>query len=462
MTCLGCARSARGLLGIAVITLILAGCARTATKGQIGFRVRSDFTAALNRDAGWAAGLNENATIVADQPFRIRFEISHGAIASPGPLRLQYRRNGGDWTDVAAHEFPYSDADDAQTPRVSIVTCHAYKNGEPTSDVLRRASAAFQAGAGVSLSDRTTSSQGASSHSEFEWAVVVRRYADGAVTNEQDDTFEFRMARASGGAFETSVNPVLPLSIPPGHLGGTFVETPGRIGPWRASTGHLYFIMEPAETDNVFMMMKSTDEGRTWREIDAANRPATDDLESVDARLVGDTIQIVHQVTESVRHHSFRTADHPTRPDTWAVRDEVVATVESIAQAATLVVRPDTSLVAFYVGETVRYSIRSPAGQWTPTKPIGPNLAGPQAVLGADHTVPWPDIERTARSGTAGSCPMAPSRPVNHWPVARARRVRSMDPCCHSFSTLRRTRYRSCTGWPMAYCGSAASRTTEP
>ena len=170
-----------------------------------------------------------------------------------------------------------------------------------------------------------------------------------------------------------------------------YVETPGRIGPWQASNGHLYFIMEPAETDNVFMMVKSTDHGRTWREVDAANRPATDDLESVDARLVGDTIHIIHQVTESVRYHSFRTSDHPSRPDTWNVRDELAARVTAVAQAATLVVRSDSSLVAFYVGGTVHYSIRSPAGVWTATRAldagVSPNLAGPQAVLGANDIV---------------------------------------------------------------------------
>ena len=110
-------------------------------------------------------------------------------------------------------------------------------------------------------------------------------------------------------------------------------------------------------------------------------------LESVDSRLLGDTIHIVHQVTESVRYHSFRTSDHPTQPDTWAVRDELSASVPSIAQAATLVLRADGSLVTFYVGETVRYSVRSSAGRWSPSTVVGPNLAGPQAVLGANDTV---------------------------------------------------------------------------
>ena len=156
---------------------------------------------------------------------------------------------------------------------------------------------------------------------------MIRRYADGAVANEEGDTFELRMVDAGGAVLAGSRNPVLRLTIPPGHVGGTFVETPGRVGPWQAPNGDLYFIMEPAETDNLFMMIKSSDGGVTWREMDGANRPETNDLESVDGRQVGDTIHIIHQVTDSIRYHAFRTSDHPTRPDTWDVRDERAATV---------------------------------------------------------------------------------------------------------------------------------------
>ncbi len=34
--------------------------------------------------------------------------------------------------------------------------------------------------------------------SEWEWPLVVRRYADGAVTNEEGDRFAFRMVDAQG------------------------------------------------------------------------------------------------------------------------------------------------------------------------------------------------------------------------------------------------------------------------
>ena len=291
---------------------------------------------------------------------------------------------------MEAHDFPHPETEDAKTPRVSIVTSRAYENGDATTNLLAGSAAGFQSGAGISLADRTPSWTGTGAHGEFEWPLVIRRYADDAVTNEAGDTFELRMVAADGAEPATQLNPVLRLSIPQDHVGGTYVETPGRIGPWRAGNGDLYFIMEPAETSNLFMMIKSADNGKTWREVDGANRPETDDLESVDARLVGDTIHIIHQVTRSTRYHSFRTSDHPTQPDSWAIRDEQAASVKSVAQAATLEVRSDGSVVAFYVGQTIHYSIRS-TGAWSAGSPLdgvgSPNSAGPQAVLGANDTI---------------------------------------------------------------------------
>ena len=72
---------------------------------------------------------------------------------------------------------------------------------------------------------------------------------------------------------------------------------------------------------------------------------------------MGGTIHIVHQVTGSTRYQAFRTSDHSAQPDTWGIRDEVAATVTSVAQAATLAVRSDGSMVAFYVADTIHYNV---------------------------------------------------------------------------------------------------------
>lgn len=519
-----------------------------------GFRVRADFSAPLNADTGWAAELNENVSVTVDRPFRLRFEVElTEPVARQDGLRLQYRRNEGDWAPVEAHDFPYplreveidfSDArsgvipedwrvasgentsitvakvgelqvmrasagaealialypppwdldefsfateyrlptdgngqlgivfgyvdadnhwrllldtnagrvhvsrfvdgteslitersaglvagkwqevevkveagrlevnvgDDApeffepvgdsvpqsdlgffvpsqgqvefrtfvieglpSAPPVSIVSTDAYSHGEATRDLLRGATSRFEAGTGVSIAEHTPAWNGSGRHGEFEWPLVIRRFADRAVIAEDGDTFEFRMTDASGNAINRNANPLLTLEVPAYHLGGTFVETPGRIGPWQTSNGDLYFIMEPTESDNLFMVVKSTDGGRSWREVGGENRPATGDLESVDGQLVDGTIHMVHQVTGATLHHAFRTSDHPTHPDTWELTDELATRVIARVQMASTVVRSDGSMVIFHLGNTIGYAVRSPTGEWSDEVVIGGN-----------------------------------------------------------------------------------------
>ncbi len=288
---------------------------------------------------------------------------------------------------VSFKQFTF--AGEAETPIVSIVSCPGFENGEPTKPLLTTADEDFEPGSGVALATQS-SRMNTNSISEYEWAVVVRRFADQAVTNEAGDSFAFRMIPAGSEAHVESKHPSLTLSIPPGHLGGTFIETPGRIGPWQPANGDLYFIMEPTETDNLFMMVKSTDNGRTWREVDAIHRPETGDLEAVEGRQIGDTIYMIHQITETVHHHAFRTSDHSTHPDSWVLTDELAGTTESAAQGAAFEVRSDGSMAAFYIGETLQYSIRSKYGRWSDSIVTETNTAsarGPKTVLGFNDTV---------------------------------------------------------------------------
>ncbi len=276
----------------------------------------------------------------------------------------------------------------ARAPQASIVSTRAYAHGDATSDLLAGAGGAFTPGGGISLRDRAEGAA-ADAHAEYEWPLVIRRYADGPTVSEHGDRFTFRMVDAAGAAVSSEATVV--LTVPAGHLGGTFVETPGRIGPWQASDGSLYFIMEPSETDNKFMMMKSEDAGRTWREVDGENRPQTGDLEAVDSRLAGDRIEIVHQVTRSVRRHVFRTSDHPTHPDSWESRDELAAEARALAQMAAITPRPDGSLLTVFLADRLHYAIRSPDGVWSAPVELDPGIevvnAGPQAVLGRDGAV---------------------------------------------------------------------------
>lgn len=379
---------------------------------ETAVRVRTAFDVPLNADAGWAAATNAPATVDVEAPFRLRFEADVPPhMAAAGGFRLQYRRNDGTWTPVPAADFPYPSG---ATPRVSVVAADAFAHGAATTDLLDESDAPFAGGGGVSLADTTARSAPQAPDAEasgeprvqleWEWPVVLRRYADGAVTNETGDRFAFRMVDARGRPFAASTRPVVTASVPPRLLAGTYPETPGRIGPWEASDGALYVLMEPAETYNVLMVVKSTDGGDTWREVDGANRPVTGDLEGFASDLRDDTIHILHQIDAGVLYHAFRTSDHPTAPDTWAVRDDTLAAPgEPPVQVAAVTARTDGSVVGVYGGpETLHYAIRTPDGAWgAPARvdaaPPAP-LSGPQVALGRADTV---HLAYTRRDGTA-------------------------------------------------------------
>lgn len=381
-----CGRFRWALLATAGVPFILEAVA--STEQVTAYRFRAEAEAGLNADSGWAAAENQPAGITVDRIFRLRVEVE----TPPGEeterrFSLEYRRNAEDWEAVEAHHFPYPSED---SPRVSIPRVEAYADGDPTADLLSGSALPALSGTAMNLRAPTPVFKQRGVSSEWEWPLVVRRFADGPVLNADGDRFAFRLVDASGEPLEMRVLPEILLEVPPRHLGGTFVETPGRIGPWQAANGHLYFIMEPTETDNRFLMMRSTDGGRTWFEADPANRPPNGDLESVASRLVGDTLHIIHQTSVAVWYYTFRTADHPDHPDSWGVRAELLSTPgEPPVQAATLAARPDGSLVAVHAGPSdLHYLIRDVEEEWAAERRIPAGeaawLSGPQAV--ADPT----------------------------------------------------------------------------
>ncbi|OAB60420.1 hypothetical protein AY599_03200 [Leptolyngbya valderiana BDU 20041] len=281
-------------------------------------------------------------------------------------------------------------AGEAATPRVSVVSSDAYAHGAQTAPLLAAAGRG-EAAAGVAVSlEPSTPAFSNPGPADVVWPLVIRRFADAAAFNEAGDTFEFRMVDMAGRSAGAGDNPVVRLDVRPAHLGGTYVETPGRTGPWRASDGALFFIMEPTETDNLFMMVRSDDDGRGWRETDGANRPATGDLESVDARRVGDTIHILHQITEGVLHHAFQLPGEETEGG-WLFTDAPVAELEAVSQMATLAARPDGGLVAVFLGDRLFYAERPAGGAWSAPAVLDPEAdamtVGPQAVAGGDGAV---------------------------------------------------------------------------
>jgi hypothetical protein len=331
------------------------------------FRFRSDFNIDLDEDLGWAAGINQSPVQTVDTPFRIRFEVESDTSVYRRQYSLQYRWNDEPWTYAEAQEFPYPSA---ASPTLSIVSCQAFFLGEEAEDLIAVSTLPANPGAGISLSYTTPGwvpepPGGASV--EWEFALVVRRWADGPKLVSDGDRFSLRMVDHLGQPLAGPIPEVL-VNVPDGHIGGTFVETPARIGPYETNNGHLYFIMEPTETDNIFMMMKSTDGGKSWFEADPENRPQVSDLEGVGS--VMDThgvIHIVHQISEAVYHHAFATSNHAETKDRWVVDSQLItAHEEPPVQVADIALRPDGSLVAaFGVGNRLQYSILNSGGTWS-------------------------------------------------------------------------------------------------
>ncbi|WP_052378657.1 hypothetical protein [Polycyclovorans algicola] len=388
--------------GVALPAALLAGaCAspiphRASTEAPVTdrqreFRVREDVSAPLNADTGWAGTTGENAAVTADRPFRLRIAAHAGR--DPGERRytLLVRRAGdSDWAAVEADDFPVPAED---SPTVAIMGSAVFAHDQPTERLIGAADAPYRPGASVVLEDLTPAWSGNGTRGEWEWPLVIRQFADDVVQVSDGTVFEFRLGDAEAHPLPADTWPRLRVEVPPGHLGGTFVETPVRIGPWEAANGDLYFIMEPSETDNRYLMMKSSDGGVRWAEVDARHRPPVNDLEGVASVQAGALIHQLHQTSEAVWYYRFATSDHPETPDRWLIQAELVATPqEPPTQYVDVAVRSDGSLVALYGGpDRVHLKTRTSGGQWGEETvldaEVGPALSGPKLVRGAKDQV---------------------------------------------------------------------------
>jgi hypothetical protein len=358
------------------------------------FRIRSDFNVEIDEDLGWAAAVNEAPPQTVDTPFRIRFEVEiKKNIGVYRQYSLQYQWNDRPWVYMGAHEFPYPSA---ASPPASIVGCDAFFIGEDAENLISVSNLPAAPGAGICLaptSPRWSSDSKNEVSAEWEWAVVVRRWADGPKLVRDGDRFALRMVD-QGGCPVPGPMPEFTVNVPDRHLGGTFVETPARIGPYENTTGELYFIMEPTETNNVFMMVKSSDGGKSWFEVDSDHRPEADDLEGVGSVLSKDgVIHIVHQTSNAVFYHAFATSDHSKGSDRWIVDSKIIAEPpEPPTQVADIIIRPDGSLVAIYgAGNRLNFSICNPNGTWNSPTPLDPKNSGgltnPSLVCRSDGIV---------------------------------------------------------------------------
>jgi hypothetical protein len=167
----------------------------------------------------------------------------------------------------------------------------------------------------------------------------------------------------------------------PAPIAGIHPETSNRLGPFIDGNGNLYTVDEVSSTLFRPAIRRSTDGGRTWQEVGGDNRPTVDDLESVSLVQDGTRIHMLHQRSGyRVYYNSFNTSDAPTSPDSWVTRNVELfgGSTSPMDQSASLAVRGNGDLVAFYVVSDTQIAFRTkpPGGDWAPPSVLDTAGAG--------------------------------------------------------------------------------------
>ena len=157
----------------------------------------------------------------------------------------------------------------------------------------------------------------------------------------------------------------------PAPIAGIYPETSNNLGPFIDGNGNLYTVNEVSNAVFRPAIRRSADGGRTWQEVGGDNRPTVDDLESVSLVQDGTRIHMLHQRSGyRVYYNSFNTSDAPTSPDSWVTRNVQLFEGSSSPkdQSASLAVRGNGDLVAFYVVSDTQIAFRTKpsSGDWGP------------------------------------------------------------------------------------------------
>lgn len=189
----------------------------------------------------------------------------------------------------------------------------------------------------------------------------------------------------------------------PGLIDGVEPEAVGHLGPFCDGNGNLYRVTEeygaPVEPHNTPRMMKSTDGGATWAEMDAANRPSDNDLESGWMIQSGTVLYYIFTDGGLVSFNSFNTSDAAANPDTWQIKSEhgITGLSGGSQQFASAVRLSDGRFRVFFSdtqaagpNRQIAFITRAAGGGWSAKTRLtvdADNRAGPQPVVGAANKV---------------------------------------------------------------------------
>lgn len=178
----------------------------------------------------------------------------------------------------------------------------------------------------------------------------------------------------------------------PGRIDGIEIESHDHLPPMIDSRGNLYRVTEDYKRKgNEPRFMKSSNRGASWREQDAGRRGGLSDLEGGWALQDGTSIWFAWE-TSYVALTRFRTSDHPSHPDTYAMAPETVDTLPDgygDHQYASLAKNPDGTLwIAYGVdsgGQRIAFKKRTGPGRYSARRILDTRRAttAPRLVSGS-------------------------------------------------------------------------------
>ncbi len=182
----------------------------------------------------------------------------------------------------------------------------------------------------------------------------------------------------------------------PGSIAGVEPESLAQLSPVRDANGTLYRLTESEKSDgNNPRMMKSSDGGSTWAEVDAANRPEARDLEGLYQVQHGSALYYSMNLGTRTVWVSFNTSDAASSPDRWVAEETVASGYDKSSAQYSSLVRLDSG--EFWIFYSFTEDGRSQIGFRKRTGPdqygseqrlasAGGDWSGPRAVAAGDRT----------------------------------------------------------------------------
>ena len=332
----------------------------TIEQGSFRWRPEGAEEAVNDNSAGdWEAALDTDVTLDMMNVHggvltRLRVELEETSSASKTITpKLQYRKNAGTWTTPRAWDYVDPGSEIGNFDDCMIVNKETTTDGAATTNILSGSSKTFVAGT-VNHDATAASVTLNNQHTELEWAIYIPRFYEGKSIVSDGDYFDFRVVESDDTLLSGTYDyPRLTVNIPDYYVGGVCVETMQNKTFIALSDGTLYMPVEDYELDANVLMLKSTDDGKTWAAVDASHSLASNDMEAWSMALDSST-GIIHclHISGTAQYYAFATKDYATEGDrdTWltgAGVKQLNASIGSSNQSAEIILRGST-LYAFY------------------------------------------------------------------------------------------------------------------